>query len=200
MERILGVGGSPRKNGNTDMILRHILAGAKSRGANTDKARLCDHRYEPCIGCERCRKTNKCLAFQDGMQLLYPIIRESRGLVLVTPVHNYNLTAWMKAFIDRLYCFYNFDMNSRPGDWSSTLANQGRKAIIAAVAEQNDKRDMGVTFEAMRMPLEALGYEIIDELPVLGVFAAGAVAEYADVLTACEDVGGQLAEALQEAS
>ena len=43
-----------------------------------------------------------------------------------------------------------------------------------------------------------MGYEVIDELPVLGVFAAGAVAERADVLTAAEDMGGQLAEALQE--
>ena len=60
------------------------------------------------------RETNECLAFQDGMQLLYPKIRGSRGLVLVTPVHNYNLTAWMKAFIDRTYCLYSFDMNNRP--------------------------------------------------------------------------------------
>jgi len=67
--------------------------------------------------------------------------------------------------IDRLYCFYNFDDN-RPGGWSSRLAGQGRKAILAAICEQKNKDDMGFTLDAMRLPLEALGYEIIGELPV----------------------------------
>ena len=51
----------------------------------------------------------------DGMSLLYPKIIDARGLVLVSPTHNYNITAIMKAFIDRLYCFYNFDNKNRPG-------------------------------------------------------------------------------------
>ncbi len=107
-------------------------------------------------------------ALNDGMNLLYPKILESRGMVPVSPVHNYNITAWMKEFIDRLYCFYDFN-NERPRTWSGRLAGQERKAVIGAVAEQEDKRDMGFTLEAMRMPLEALGFEILEEIAVLGL-------------------------------
>ncbi|MFC2004247.1 NAD(P)H-dependent oxidoreductase [Chloroflexota bacterium] len=56
-------------------------------------------------------------------------------MVLISPVYSYNVTALMKAFIDRLYSFYNFS-DERPGYWSSQLADQGRKAIIAVVGEQ----------------------------------------------------------------
>ena len=163
--RVLGVCASPRKSGNSDILVGQILAGAKERGAGGEAIHLRDYSFEPCIGCEKCRKDEICTGLDDGMQLLYPRILGSRGLVLVSPTHNYNVTAWMKAFIDRLYCFYVFDDN-RPRGWSSRLAGHGRKAVLGAICEQESKKDMGFTLEAMRLPLEALGYEIVGELAV----------------------------------
>ncbi|MEA3470517.1 MAG: flavodoxin family protein, partial [Thermodesulfobacteriota bacterium] len=90
---------------------------------------------------------------------------------------------------------YTFD-NNRPRGWSSRLANQGRKAVIAAVCEQENKKDMGMTLEAMRLPLEALGYEIIDELPVFRVFDKGAVKKEEQVLGEARAVGLNLAKSL----
>jgi hypothetical protein len=101
----------------------------------------------------------------------------------------------MKAFIDRLYCFYNFDINNR-SLWSSQLANQGRKAVIAAVCEQSDKEDMGFTMEAMRRPLQALGYDIVGELPVYGVFGRGKIKKQDEVINRAIELGKNLAESL----
>jgi hypothetical protein len=101
----------------------------------------------------------------------------------------------MKAFIDRLYCFYNFD-NNRPRGWSSQLANQGRKAVLAAVCEQENKADMGFTLEAMRIPLEALGYEILGELPVFGIFDRAKVKEKEEVLIEAFKLGSDLATSI----
>ena len=124
------------------------------------------------------------------------MINEATGLVLISPIHNYNMTAWLKAFIDRLYCYYNFT-GDRPGSWSSQLAGQGRKAIVAAVGEQASREDgMDLTLEAMRLPVKALGYEVIGELPVLGVFEKGKVREYTQVLEEAETLGGRLASLL----
>ncbi len=116
-------------------------------------------------------------------------------MVLVCPTHNYNVTAWMKAFIDRLYCFYIFD-NKRPRGWSSRLIDQNRKAVIAAVCEQVDKKDMGFTLEAMRLPIEALGYEVVGELAVFGIFDKGKVQDEDETLTKAIELGNQLAESL----
>lgn len=192
---ILGVEGSPRKGGNSQVLLRAILDGARAAGADCREAHLRDHRYEPCVGCEACRRDKACTRFRDGMTLLYPLVEQCRGLVLVSPVHNYNVTAWVKAFIDRLYCYYDFG-DQRPRPWSSRLAGQGRKAVVAAVAEQAREEDMGVVLEAMSLPLAALGYEIVARVPVLGVFDRGAVAQRPEALERAARAGRALAGGL----
>jgi multimeric flavodoxin WrbA len=193
--KVLGVGGSPRAGGNSDALLTHILKGVREKDIATEAIHLRDYYFEPCIGCERCRKDEICTGLNDGMRLIYPKILESQGLVLISPTHNYNITAWVKAFIDRLYCFYTYD-NNRPRGWSSRLGKQGRKAVIAAVCEQETKKDMGMTLEAMRLPLEALGYEIIDELPVFGIFDKGAVKKKEQIMAEARTLGLNLATSL----
>ena len=196
MTKVLGVSGSPRKGGNSDILVQHLLKGARSEGAATEMVRLRDYRFEPCIGCERCRKDGRCTGLQDGMQLLYPKIDEAGGIVLVSPTHNYNVTAWMKAFIDRLYCYYVFT-DDRPRGWSSQLAGQGRRAVIATVGEQPGLEEaVGLSMEAMRLPIEALGYEVTGELPVLGTFDKGLIRESPGVLANAEALGSRLAHEL----
>lgn len=167
--KVVGFSGSPRKNGNSDILLKSIMSGVNQAGLFSDYYNLTDIEFKGCIGCEKCRKTKICTGLVDGMSLIYPKLFSSKGLVLVSPTHNYNVTSWMKAFIDRLYCFYNFG-NDRPRSWSSQLDNQNRKAVVAAICEQESIEDMGFTIEAMKKPLEALGYEIIGELTVFKIF------------------------------
>lgn len=195
-QSILGVSGSPRANGNSDVLLKHVLKGAQEENIPTETILLRNYYFQPCVGCERCRKDKACTKLNDGMQILYPKIRASQGLVLACPTHNYNVTAWMKAFIDRLYCFYNFE-DTRPRAWSSRLANQNRKAAIVAVCEQQNKKDMGFTLEAMRLPLEALGYEIVGELAVFRIFDRGAVRNEEDTLQDASALGKKLAASLR---
>ena len=195
--KVLGVGASPRKGGNSDVLLQHIVRGVSKNGMFAGSLQLRDYRYGGCIGCERCRKDKICTGLKDGMTLIYPEVIESRGLILVSPTHNYNVTAWMKAFIDRLYCFYHFE-DSRPRQWSSRLSGEGRKAVLAAVCEQEKAADMGFTLDAMRLPIEALGYEIVGELPVLGIFDKAKVKEKATVLAEAAALGAKLAESLMQ--
>ncbi len=197
MLKVLGVGGSPRQGGNSDILLKHILKGAGSAGATTEEVHLRDYQFQSCIGCEKCRKAEQCIGLQDDMQLIYPKIIEAKGLALISPTHNYNVTALMKAFIDRLYCFYNFS-NDRPRRWSSRLAGQGRKAIVASIGEQPDEESgTGFTLDAMRLPIEALDYELIGELPVLGIFDRQAIKEQQQLLEKAEQLGNQLASQLE---
>lgn len=189
---VLGMGGSPRKKGNSDVLLNYILDAAAAQSVRTRKVHLRDLTFSGCIGCEKCRTDKICKGLTDDLTPVYDQIISSKGLVLVSPTHNYNVTSWMKAFIDRLYCFYNFE-DTRPRAWSSQLSGQGRKAVIAAVCEQESAEDMGFTLEAMKLPLQALGYEVIGELPVLRVFDRGRVREDKDILIKASELGKQLA-------
>ena len=112
------------------------------------------------------------------------------------PTHNYNVTSWMKAFLDRLYCFYNFG-NERPRSWSSQFSKQGRKAVIAAICEQESIDDMGFTIEAMKKPLIALGYEIIGELSVFKIFDKAKVKDNKDAISRAYRLGKELARAIK---
>jgi multimeric flavodoxin WrbA len=194
MVNVLGVGGSPRKGGNSDILLQRLLKGVAAASMVPEEIQLRDYQFQSCSGCERCRQEKQCVELKDGMQLIYPKIQDAKGLVVASPVHNYNITALMKAFIDRLYCLYDFS-DERPGSWSSRLANQGRKAVIIAVCEQKSREEAGMdlTLRAMRLCVEALGYEVISELPVLGVFGKGEIKKYPEELEKAEALGKLLA-------
>ena len=77
------------------------------------------------------------------------------------------------------------------------LTDQGRKAAVVAICEQEAEGDMGYTLGAMRRPLEALGYEIVGELPVYAVFDRGKVKENRKVLGQASTLGRHLADALR---
>lgn len=193
--KVLGVNGSPRKNGNSDVLLRQVLKGVSQENIECGSIQLRNIQFQGCIGCEKCRKDKICTGLIDGMSLIYSQIITSKGLVLVSPTHNYNITSWMKAFIDRLYCFYNFQ-NTRPRAWSSQLADQDRKAVLVAVCEQENKKDMGFTLEAMRAPIEALGYQVIGEQAIFKVFNKGKVKEDTKSLEKAFILGKDLAKSL----
>lgn len=195
--KILGVSGSPRKNGNSDILLKNIISGVSRENVPSTALHLRNIQFQGCIGCEKCRKDKICTGLIDGMSLIYKDIAASKGLILISPSHNYNMTSWMKAFIDRLYCFYNFD-NDRPRSWTSQFSYQNRKAVIAAVCEQKNKADMGFTLEAMKKPIQALGYEIVGELSVYGIFEKGGVKEDIDAMEKAIDLGLRLAKAVKE--
>lgn len=191
--RILGVSGSPRRKGNSDLILDRILSGT---GLETQTLYLSDMDYSSCVGCEKCRTDRICTQFDDDLTPFYEAVVKSQGLVVVSPVYNYNITAWVKAFIDRLYCFYEFD-DERPRGWSSRLAGQGRKAALAVVAEQVDEKDLGIAMQALRMPIKALGYDLQGEMKVMGKFEAGIVGRDQTVLEQAGGLGRKLAAALE---
>jgi len=195
MALVLAVTGSPRRGSNSLALARAVLEGAAEAGHDTELVKLREHQFSSCIGCEQCRKDKACTGLKDGMQDIYPLVERASGLVLISPTHNYNVTALVKAFIDRLYCFYDFD-NKRPGPWSSRLGGQGRLALVGTTAEQPDAEGLGVVLPAMRLPLEALGYEVLDELVAPGIFPPGAAARDQELLAQARAAGQELGAAL----
>ena len=198
-KKILGISGSPRRNGNSDILLQEITRGAEETGAVSDIFNLTRLTFQGCIGCEKCRKDKICTGLKDDMTPIYNNIIQSQGLVLVCPTHNYNVTSWMKAFIDRMYCFYNFE-DDRPRSWSSQLSGQKRLALVAAICEQENKEDMGFTLEAMTQPLKALGYEIVNELAVFRIFDKGGVKTDQQSMENAFSLGQTFAEKLLSSS
>ena len=195
-KKVMGFSGSPRINGNSDLILNQIISGVARENIEADALNLTKLKFQGCIGCEKCRKDKICTGLTDDLSPVYDRIISSKGLVLVSPTHNYNITSWMKAFIDRLYCFYNFE-DTRPRSWSSQFAGQGRKAVIASICEQESVEDMGFTLEAMKQPLAALGFDVIGELAVFKIFDKAKVKDDKEAMEKAYQLGRNLACAVK---
>jgi len=98
--------GSPRKEGNTDLLVDEALRGAREAGRETEKIFLNDLRISPCqsVCTEYCEKTGDC-KIKDDMSPIYSTLYDSDPVILGTPVYWYGPSAQLKAFIDRWYAF-----------------------------------------------------------------------------------------------
>lgn len=191
---ILGFTASPRRNGNTELLMNKIIEGAKSRGAITEVIHLRSLQLKQCIACERCRTFRVCRAHHDDMQLLYPKIKAAQGLILGSPVHSFNISAKMKIFLDRLYPFYHFALENRQ-EWSSLLP-KGKKALIFTVGEQLEGMGAKLSLKALGTPLEILGCEISHQFNAQGFFEKGAVLKNEEILQHAYQSGVDLVEKL----
>ena len=99
---VLGIVGSPRRNGNTETLIDEVLKGARERGAETKKFILYEMDIKPCRACNACSKNKKCVQ-EDDFQSLVEEMRKCDVWVLGTPVYWWGPTAQFKAFIDRWY-------------------------------------------------------------------------------------------------
>jgi multimeric flavodoxin WrbA len=104
--RVLGLSCSPRREGNTDLLLNEFLRGAKDQGAVIERLYACGLHIAPCRGCGVCGRTGRC-AIEDEMQEIYDQINAAHAIALASPVYFYNVTAQCKALIDRCQTFWS---------------------------------------------------------------------------------------------
>ena len=97
---IIGLSGSPRMGGNSEVLLYEFLRGARSKGADTKIIRACDLHAAGCDHCDACILTGECTLFDD-VASVYDGIAAADGLVVASPLHFMSVTAQLKAVIDR---------------------------------------------------------------------------------------------------
>ncbi|MBW2143384.1 MAG: NAD(P)H-dependent oxidoreductase [Deltaproteobacteria bacterium] len=97
---VLGLQGSPRIKGNSSILLSAFLNEAEIAGAHTHCLNVAGKDISPCIECGVCEKEGFC-SIDDGMQQIYPLLRQADIIVMASPVFFYGPTAQMKALIDR---------------------------------------------------------------------------------------------------
>jgi len=98
--KVLGIAGSPRRGGNTDLLLNEVMRGAASRGAEVKTVILKNLKIAPCQHCDACLEAGNC-RIQDDMQMVYRELEAADRIVLASPIQFMTVTAHMKAMIDR---------------------------------------------------------------------------------------------------
>jgi multimeric flavodoxin WrbA len=104
--KVLGILGSPRVGGNSDILLEQALAGAKDSGAEVEKIVLVHKKISGCLDCEKCNETGVC-AVKDDMLEIHKKLLEADSIIHSVPVYFWSMTAQMKAYLDRWCAFFD---------------------------------------------------------------------------------------------
>ena len=124
--KILGILGSPRKGGNTEVLLDVALEEAQKNGVLTDKVPLKDKSIAPCDGCLGCVQTGKCV-IEDDVQEIYEKMLESEGIIWATPVYFWSMSSQTKTLMDRTYAllFPKLQLTNKVGGLILVAGSQG---------------------------------------------------------------------------
>ena len=101
--KVLGINGSPREGGNTEILIRTVFGELETAGVETELVRIGGKPLRGCVGCRRCfeNRDRRCVLPDDGVNGLVEKLAEADGVVLGSPVYYTDVTAEMKAFLDR---------------------------------------------------------------------------------------------------
>jgi len=151
MAGILGLVGSARPWGNSDLLVRQALRGAQAEGAAVQMVRLTDLHLESCTGCMRCVISGKPCPVDDDMAWLAEVLQAADGLVLAAPTYFLGPAAVLKLVLDRLLMVI--------GSVEQVLPPP-RPAVTIATAGLRDWR--GVTLPYLNALVAACGYRPVE--------------------------------------
>ena len=152
--KVLAVVGSPRKRGNTDLLVDAVIRGATENGAEVEKVFLADLDVEPCDACDGCRKSARCVV-RDDMIPLYEQLYASDAWVLGTPIYWWGPSAQIKAFVDRWYAF-SHDIGRV----------SGKRAALVTAFEESDPATARHTVGMLQESLDYLHIDFVDQVLV----------------------------------
>ncbi|MBD3184808.1 flavodoxin family protein [Candidatus Poribacteria bacterium] len=193
--KLLGIYGSPRKGGNTDILLDKALEGAKAAGAEVEAVYARKLDISGCRECGGCDKTGKCVV-KDPMQEIYPKIQAADIIILASPIFFYDMSAQVKLLIDRCQAMWAKRMLEKTKEERKHY-DSGKGYLIAVGATRGSNLFTGVEltakyfFDALDMSYEGgLFYRRVDK--------KGAILENSDALKEAFELGSEAVKKFSE--
>jgi len=190
--KILGICGSPRREGNTEVLVKEALKGAQDAGAAAEEIFLRDKIISPCLEIYGCKKDGQCVIKDDFQEVAERMI-ESDALILASPIFFYTVSAHTKMLIDRCQSLwvkrYLLNLPIAQG------RTRGKGAFISVGATRGKRLFEGVVL-TVRYFFDALDVDLIETLLVRGVDEKGEIREHPDEIQAAYELGGRLVTGL----
>ena len=134
-KRIVILNGSPRRNGNTSMLVQAFTEGAEGVGHTVSAFFLSDLHIQGCKGCLGGHSSRECPCVQkDDMQTIYPAVRNCDVIVLASPLYYWNLSGQLRTAMDRLFALEENDGN--------LLRGHNRSCALLMAAEGHGFEDV----------------------------------------------------------
>jgi multimeric flavodoxin WrbA len=188
MIKVIAFLGSPRKDGNTELLLQATVKGIESAGLTVKTFRLNLLNIKPCQNCGGCDKTGECI-IDDDMTGIYHDIRTADRIVLASPIFFFTVSAQTKIMIDRCQSFWceKYLLGRPIGE-----GKYGRKGLLLLLGGM--KKEIGV--QCSEAPAKAFFRTISipehNTLSYLGIDAKGAILEHPTALKEAFEAGRKL--------
>jgi multimeric flavodoxin WrbA len=181
--------GSPRKNGNTAILLQHIIKGIQAAQGQITLFRLANMDIHPCIGCGSCEKTGECI-FKDSMEAIYQSLATADRILLCSPIYFYNFTAQTKICIDRCQALWSRKyILKKPIGQGIT-----RKGYLVSISATTGERIFEGTKLTARYALDAMNCSLDEEFLIHGVDKKGEIATHTATLEKAYTFGRKLCQ------
>ena len=194
--KVCGIVGSPKKNGNVDLLVSEVLRGTESQGVTTHKIYLNDLKIKPCQSCGADPSPKYCI-YDDDMKTIYDALEKCDAIVLGSPVYFDTVSAQVKLVIDRCNCLMPYVKRSDGTSGFERRIKKRKKGVFIAVAGADQEFDtIQVTakgfFNWANIDLvEALLYHHVDD-------ALGGVKGEKNELSKAFEIGARLVRLLQK--
>jgi len=188
--KVLGIAGSPRRGGNTDLLLSEVMRGAVSRGAEVKTIILKNLKITPCQHCDACLEAGRCKV-EDDMQMVYKELEAADRIVLASPIQFMTVTAHMKAMIDRCQALWarKYVLKIPP------LGNRReRKGLFISVGGRTVANLFEPALATIRALFNTLDITYAGDLLFRGVDEKGAITKHPDALKQAFLAGQKLVE------
>jgi multimeric flavodoxin WrbA len=187
---ILIILGSPRRNGNSEILARTVVQELEQQQTNSiEYVHLNKLKISPCQSCGGCEKTSVCV-IRDDMDVLYEKVDAADRLFLVSPVYFYGPSAQSKTFIDRFQARwsrkYLLEKPFREGD--------DRKGYLLATAATKGEKVFDSSLLIAKSFFDAINIKFGGSLLVRSVDKAGVISERPDELMRATAFGHDIVE------
>lgn len=137
VNKVLGIYGSPRKGGNSDLLLDKALEGAAKAGAEVKRVYARKLAMCGCLECGGCDESGECVV-RDDMDQVYPLFDWAEVIILAGPIFFYSLPAQVKAVIDRAQAHWSRRLLTKPkAEWSHYGGGTGYLIAVGATKGKN---------------------------------------------------------------
>jgi multimeric flavodoxin WrbA len=187
--KVLGLFGSPRRGGNTELLLEEALKGAEKEGGQVERIYLSDFTITPCKECHGCDNTGNCVILDD-MQKIYPKLLEADVLILASPIFFYGVTAWAKALIDRSQALWARKYLLK----DPSLGKEGKKGkgFFISLGATKGPRIFEGAILTVKYFFDVLNADYMGELVFRGVEAKGDILKHPEALQQAYEAGRRL--------
>jgi multimeric flavodoxin WrbA len=193
MASILAIYGSPRRKGNTALLLKRAVEGAREAGAHVEEVVLRDLKMSPCLEIYGCKETGRC-AIKDDFQAVYDKLLACQGLILASPIFFYTVSAHTKILMDRCQSLWI----KRYGLEKAAFGKKEfkRKGLFISAGATKGKRLFDGVLLTVRYFFDALDMGLWNSLLYREMDFEGDVLKHPDYLEEAHATGKRFSQAL----